>query len=76
MELVLFIVFNFFSKKKKEFLTSKLTREPTATLEIPIPLPFQTPTSHPPLSLAFRSPARSGDRSGSDWRDIESRLAL
>ncbi|KAH8193779.1 hypothetical protein TruAng_012056 [Truncatella angustata] len=55
---------------------SKETRRAPAETEIPIPPQFQTRTYHPPLSLAFRSPARSSDQSDSDWQDIASKLAL
>ncbi|KAI0013441.1 Man1-Src1p-C-terminal domain-containing protein [Xylariaceae sp. FL0662B] len=51
-------------------------KEAPAAAEYQIPAPFQTPTSRPPLSLAFPSPARSGDQSGSGWQDIVSKLVL
>jgi hypothetical protein len=46
----------------------------TVTTERPIPRPFQTDAYRRPLSLAFHSAAPLGDKSGSDWQDIESLL--
>lgn len=41
---------------------------------LPDPEAFQTPTLRQPLSLAFRSAARSADPSASDWNEIDSAL--
>lgn len=51
--------------------TTKSDIDPT---DRPVPPIFQSESSRPPLSLAFRSPAPSSDRSGSDWQDIDSQL--
>lgn len=49
---------------------------PVVTIEYEIPEPFRTPTSRPPLSLAFHSPVRSNDPLETDWTDLNSRLAF
>lgn len=49
--------------------------EPIAEpIELEVPLVFLPPDYHPPLSLAFRTAARSSAPSNSDWLDIDSAL--
>lgn len=53
-----------------------LVDEPTPEhIEMEVPSVFLPPDYNPPLSLAFRTPARSSAPSGSDWLDIDSALA-
>ena len=59
------------SRDEVEVKTAESTVQPT---ERPIPPVFQTESSRPPLSLAFRSRARSSAPSDSDWQGIDSQL--
>ncbi|KAK4101719.1 hypothetical protein N658DRAFT_496157 [Parathielavia hyrcaniae] len=50
------------------------SRPVAGPIEPPVPPAFQTPSYRPPLSLAFRTPARSAGPSSSAWLDIDSAL--
>jgi len=58
----------------REEIEAETIKPVVQTTERPIPPPFQTENSRPPLSLAFHSAAPSGAGSEEGWQGINSQL--